>query len=152
MKELKLTTLDETILIVIKDYGTPKEKRRTCASLIELFQKPVEKQSEIELPSQEELLYASPGKKRPLSKTFICMLCGIKYDDKRDKEYKSPWMGCNVTGCDVWQHTRCKGLIMPKPLKDVEMDMSISYGKTAQASVGDETKKVIFCLFYQFLF
>ena len=43
MKELKVTTLDETILIVIKDYGTPKEKRRTFASLIELFQKPVEK-------------------------------------------------------------------------------------------------------------
>ena len=49
MKELKVTTLDETILIVIKDYRTPKEKRGTFASLIELFQKPVEKQSEIEL-------------------------------------------------------------------------------------------------------
>lgn len=71
MNELKVTTLDETILIAIKDYGTPKEKRKTFASLMELFQKPVEKQSEIELPSQEELLFSSPGKKRLLSKTYL---------------------------------------------------------------------------------
>ena len=71
MNELKVTTLDETILIAIKDYGTPKEKRKTFASLMKLFQKPVEKQSEIELPSQEELLFSSPGKKRLLSKTYL---------------------------------------------------------------------------------
>ena len=111
MNELKVTTLDEIILIAIKDYGTPKEKRKTFASLMELFQKPVEKQSEIELPSQEELLYASPGKKRLLSKTYL------HADDKRDKGYKSLWIGCHVTGCYVWQHTRYMGLIMPKLLK-----------------------------------
>ena len=31
-----------------------------------------------------------------------------------------------------------------KTIKNVEMDMSTTYKKTSQASVGDETKKVIF--------
>ena len=102
MKELKVATGDEVILTVIKDFGAEKETRRTFASNMKLLQEPTVEVTGCPEPSEEELAISSPGKRRLPKPGHTCIKCGIRYNDRRDLEYESPWIVCDIPGCNVW--------------------------------------------------
>ena len=102
MKDLKITTKDETIVFFIKDRGTSKQFIKKFATNVELFSDitlnenlctsnhPGQDDVNVLQPSQEELTIRSPSRKRKkTSKTYICPICGIKFNENRDKTYKS---------------------------------------------------------------
>ena len=129
MRDLKTTTNDETLLVHFKDFGTPKCQETKWATSLKLLNiaEPEEEVDECPPPPAPILTALSPSRTRNTTRKWVCSVCGISYGTKPDKAWNGEtlddaWIGCSYPlgekpTCQVWNHKRCLGIIMPKNLK-----------------------------------
>ena len=131
MRDLKITTNDDTLLVHYKDFGTPKQteqKWATRLSLLDIEEPPVPVDGSTEPPA-ELLMNSSPTRTRTATRKWVCTVCGISFGTIPDKKlsgdvYEKNWLGCSYPlglrpTCTVWNHKSCLGLIMPKNIQSV---------------------------------
>ena len=108
-------------------YGTTQELISKFKSFgLEDFSVESTNESSLANVSSESLVISSPSKpskigskekvrKKEKESQNYCRICDVKYDTKLDKDFYSPWIGCNVKPCNYLIHAFCLGFVVDEP-------------------------------------
>ena len=110
MRDLKITTEDESIVYIFPKNGN---KPQVYTTKLDLLKQPQNDITYETFPVIEMLRQFSPSEPtvKKKKKEWRCTICGIVYGENRDEEYDSLRLNCDVEDCDVWDHVKCLGLI-----------------------------------------
>ena len=132
IRDLKVKTADDSIVCFFKHPVDGSADERTLyATTTELIRKfkSLECGERVvpnilqESPSNESLQLATPSKvsnsnrktnqkeRNESNMADFCRICDVKYNSKMDRDYESPWLGCEEESCDHWVHLNCLGFV-----------------------------------------
>ena len=138
IRDLKVVTGDDSLISFFEHpvdgsthermiYGTTQDLISKSKSFgLEDFSVESTNKGSLANVSSESLAISSPSKpskigskekvhKKEKGSQNYCRICNVKYDTKLDKDFDSPWIGCNVKSCNYWVHAFCLGFVVDEP-------------------------------------